>query len=159
MSKPNYDFNDSSVPIEIKVNNDDTNISNKPVITLKQAKVEDINVTDSNVSTLFRIEQMRHTQRKELRYNPDKLGLTKNKNYMHPQLLNDNYILSKLTKQKMYYKSIQSKMVSPKAKPKTGRRNSMECPSDNLNNYMAPSKSDVNVSTRNSNNSDLDLSN
>lgn len=127
----------------------------------KMKKIEYIDTSDSKISSLYNIEQMRHHHTKTLQYTPQKLGITNNKNYVHPQIINDNYILSKLSKQKMYYKSIQSKMVSPKgiAKPQFKRRGSMEITSNSSKCYQAPTRSELEISAeRLSNISETNLS-
>ena len=121
-----------------------------------------IDTNDSNISSLYKIEQKRHNHTKTIQYNPHKLGISTNKNYMHPQIINDNFILSKLSKEKMYYKSIQSNMVSPKGIKNTNRkrRGSMEIISNQSKCYVMPTKSEWEISAeKTSNVSENNISN
>ena len=149
-----YNFNDSSIPIAIKIKNTDTEPSVKSMGQTQKPKVIKVDTNDSDVSHLFALEQLRNTQTKLFEYKPSETCVSKNKNFLHAKVLNDNFILSKLSKQKMYYKSIQSKMVSPtaKKKPLKSRRGSMGDLPVNYSNYIIPSKSDFAMdSTKNSN--------
>jgi len=114
-----------STPIAINVN-EATDTSSEMPLSKKNSKVKRIDINSSRVETLMKLEKLRHRQTKALKFTPVKMSMTKNKLFSSPTDMNDQYILSKLSKQKTYYKSIQSKMVAPSArKPDKKRRGSV----------------------------------
>jgi hypothetical protein len=109
-------YSDPSIAFAIKVNNTENTLSKHSFVKSKNNKVAEIDVSDANLASLYNLEKMRHSQSKALEYIPKNTNVTKNVNYIHSQALNDDYILSRLSHAKMYYKSVQSKMVSPNVK-------------------------------------------
>lgn len=145
-------YSDQSIPFAININKTETEPSVKAFTKPKNDKVAKVDVNGSNIGTLYNLERMRHKQNKALEYSPRDMNLTKNVNYLHNQPLNDNYILSKLSHTKTYYKSVQSKMVNPHVKKydKKSRRGSVEEPT--YKQYITPGRSEIaNTTSRASN--------
>ena len=101
----------STVPFFIKINK--TTTTKSPIFKNKEDKVLEVDLQDDNIEELYELEQMRYTQSKMIELPPNKMTATKNKNFIAKRPLNDNFILSKLSKAKTYYKSVQSKMKNP----------------------------------------------
>lgn len=132
--------------IDNKSDRDLENWSNWSTINHKKSKVMNINTDNANVAYLAEIEKMRNNHYQLIQFQAKKWSISQNKNYLHPQLINDNYILSKLSNKKMYYKSVQSNMINPKnSKGVNSKLESWEIQSyAPYSDYSFPSKIEIN---------------
>ncbi|CAI2366690.1 unnamed protein product [Moneuplotes crassus] len=127
------DFRETKIPMQrrssegflLKIAASDTKSDASPVIRRKDAKVLEVEIDDIETQDLYELENMRFTQTQDIRIPGKQISATKNKNFVESKDINDKYVLASLSKSKMYYKSVQGRMVSPKVqkgKSSTARR-------------------------------------